>query len=208
MVEIGGYKMIGRLSIRELFTCLAIGIVMTALICVFLNKDELATAQPTPTVQTTSEPIQTPQPTETPQVIPKYDIPLSEDLQTYLFNKCKENEISYEFVLKLISVESNFNVSNVSVNKSSIDIGLMQINSKNAKWMKEALGVTNLYNPYQNIDCGIYILKCGYSEDLHKTLMSYNMGIGTTNKLFKQGVYSSEYSRLVLSKNLYLIGGS
>src|SRR5690606_28226073 len=50
---------------------------------------------------------------ETPkeESIPEYNIPLDEDIQKYLYDKCKEYNVPYDLALGVIKVESNFNPS-------------------------------------------------------------------------------------------------
>ncbi len=82
------------------------------------------------------------------------------------------------------------------------DRGLMQINSCNFKWLSEELGITDFYNPRQNIRAGCYILGLLSKkyDNVHRVLMSYNMGEKRTRQLWRQGIYSSRYSREVVER--------
>ena len=129
-----------------------------------------------------------------------YDVPLSHDLQDYIRELCNENGIPMSLVIAIIDVESSFNANIVS---STNDYGLMQINKCNHEWLRKQ-GVTDVFNPYQNVRGGIMILSECYNENLSKTLMSYNLGVARANALWNEGVYGTSYSRAVLSaKGVY-----
>lgn len=129
-----------------------------------------------------------------------YDCPLSHDLQDYIRELCDENGIPMSLVIAIIDVESSFNSNAVS---STDDYGLMQINKCNHGWLRE-YGITDVLNPYQNVRSGIIILSECYSENLSKTLMSYNLGASGARELWNEGVYSTSYSRKVLAaKEVY-----
>lgn len=125
-----------------------------------------------------------------------YNIPLSEEMQQYIYNKCAEYGIvdNYELVLAMIWNESNFNANAIS---STDDYGLMQINKCNHKWLSKKLGINNFLDPKQNVDAGIYML----SGVLHKygnvdlALMAYNRGEASAESLWKKGVRTNNYTR-------------
>ncbi len=78
-------------------------------------------------------------------------------------------------------------------------LDIMQINSCNHEWLEEELGITDWFDPKQNILAGVYILsRIGPYEDVHKTLMSYNCGPSRARKLWADGVNSTAYSRAVV----------
>lgn len=166
---------------------------------------ETMTAEPTvvistpePTPELTPEPIPEPTPS-----FPVYDLPLSEELQEYTYNTCAEYGVDYELVLALMDQESTFRVDVVSATN---DYGLMQINKCNHAWLKEELGITDFLDPEQNILAGVYILSTfnNYS-DMNKILMAYNMGLGGAMECWQQGIYSTAYSREVLSTRDYIL---
>lgn len=108
-----------------------------------------------------------------------------------------------DLIRAIISGESNGDVKAYNRNRNgSHDRGLMQINSCNFDWLREELGITDFYDPEQNIRCGTYIiadLMKSHSE-LHEILMCYNMGWKRTRELQRDGVYSSKYSRKIVDK--------
>lgn len=130
-----------------------------------------------------------------------YDIPLSKDLQLYTYNRCVEYGIPehYELILAMMWQESNYTPDIIS---ATDDYGIMQINACNHEWLSDLLGTTNFLDVYQNIDAGTYIiskmlLKYG---DEHKALMAYNMGENGASLNWDAGIYTSSYSRGIISK--------
>ena len=130
-----------------------------------------------------------------------YDIPLSKDLQLYTYNKCVDYGIPehYELVLAMMWQESNYTASLIS---STDDYGIMQINSCNHSWLVNLLGPTDFLDASDNINAGIYVIsklliKYG---DVHKALMSYNMGEYGASLNWQAGNYTSKYSRGVVAK--------
>lgn len=124
-----------------------------------------------------------------------WDIPLSDDLQQYIYSLCEEYNISYAIVVAMIDVESSFDSKVVS---GTGDYGLMQINAINHKEDMDYL------NPYDNVEHGIKALNRlakKYNEaDL--VAMCWNCGETGARKLWEQGIYSTEYSRKILAKKL------
>ena len=76
----------------------------------------------------------------------------------------------------------------------------MQINRINLPVLREKLGVTDLFDAYENVMGGIYLLRdCfKYDGDAEHALMIYNNGLSGAKKLFYRGIHSTEYSRKVL----------
>ncbi len=106
-------------------------------------------------------------------------------------------------VKALIGHESDGQAEAINYNDNGThDRGLMQINSCNFEWLREELRITDFYDPRQNIQCGCYILGLLSKkyEDVHRILMSYNMGEGRTRELWSQGICSSRYSREVVER--------
>ena len=128
------------------------------------------------------------------------DIPLSEDIQKYAYNKCQESGIDYSIFLGLMRKESSFNPDAVS---KTNDYGLCQINKCNHNWMREVFGSDwDPMNPYDSIDASIFMLS-EYTKDYncdnyHVLLMNYNMGHGNAVECFNSGIYSSKYSRAIM----------
>jgi len=120
------------------------------------------------------------------QLVASYNpnIPLSKDLQKFLYNKCEESGVDYKLALALMATESDYKNGYVS---DSNDYGLFQINKINHKWLAEKVGTPNTpLDPYVNIQWGVSMLKDltatyidTYSGDKLKeaVLSSYNKGI-------------------------------
>lgn len=126
----------------------------------------------------------------------------SKDIQEYLYDECADREIEYSIALALIERESGYNSKCSGDNGNSK--GYMQVYQKWHEEEMEAENVKDLYDPKGNIRVGLHILqelykKYGSSGD-HCVLMVYNMGSSTANKLWKQGIYSTEYTREILSR--------
>ena len=127
-----------------------------------------------------------------------YDIPLELDIQRHIFDECQLYEVPYELAMAVMCVETGGTFDS-SLRSKTNDSGLFQINDIHKKWLKES-GITDLYNPYQNSSAGIWILKDALNkgDNIHSSLMVYNMGHGGAKKLWKKGIYSSKYSRKVV----------
>lgn len=128
-----------------------------------------------------------------------YDVPLTDELQIFIHEMCAEYGVDFRLVLAIISVESSFRCN--AYNETTDCCGLMQINRVNLPALREKLGVTDLFNAYENAMGGIYLLRqaLNYDGDTEHALMIYNCGIGSAKKLFYKGVHSTEYSRKVLA---------
>ena len=128
-----------------------------------------------------------------------YDIPLSHEIQDYIFERCEEDNVPVPLVIALIDKESNFTARTIS---GTNDYGLMQINAVNHEWLSETYGVSDFLDPYDNIYCGVKIIAYYLEKygDVHKSLMAYNFGEGGAMKVWNRGIYTSEYSRSVVEK--------
>lgn len=141
-----------------------------------------------------------PQKTETPEVIaakakPKAvvinptpwlrDVPLSKDIQKFLYDRCNMHGLDYDMMLGLIKAESTFNPKNIS---RTNDYGLMQVNRNNNKWLNGLAGrKLNMLDPKDNIIAGTFEI-ASYRNRLAKEglkgdyldrgmLLSYNRGM-------------------------------
>lgn len=133
--------------------------------------------------------------------VPRYfDVPLDEDLQSFIWTLCYEYGIEdyYGLIFALIQTESNFTSNVISATN---DYGLMQINTCNHSWLRSELGITDFLDPYQNARAGVYMI----SMLLHRygneadALMAYNLGEGGAARLWRQGIHSTGYTRTVLA---------
>lgn len=149
-----------------------------------------------PDFYTVTEPETTePQEQEETQPVKVYiDVPLSNELQEFIENLADEYDIPSEVVVAIIKRESNFDRYAVG---GEGEMGLMQIHPCNTWQLYEELGVSDLFDPEENIWGGIYLL----SKVFHKydttamALMCYNCGETRAKQLFAQGIYETSYTR-------------
>ena len=101
----------------------------------------------------------------------------SSDLNAIVDKAARAHDVDPLLVHSMIKVESNYNVHAVS-NKGAE--GLMQLTPSTARM----LGVSNSFDPQQNIEAGVKYLK--YLKDLYKddrlALAAYNAGPGAVDK--------------------------
>lgn len=119
------------------------------------------------------------------------------DDYVYMISEWYTN-INPELVKSIIYEESRYKpeVSNGS------HVGLMQVSTVWHSKRAERLGVTNLYDPYGNILVGIDYLSellDSIDNNIPLSLMIYNMGNQTANRLYYRGIVSS-YATNVLSR--------
>ncbi len=130
----------------------------------------------------------------------RHDFPI--EYQDYLWELCKKYSCTdyYDMFIAMIYHESNFHTDIIS---KSNDYGLMQINKINHEWLAESLGLTDMLDPYQNMEAGIYIISgfLNKHNDAHYALMCYNMGETGAKR---SGVKSSTYSRGVIDDMKFL----
>ena len=103
----------------------------------------------------------------------------------------------FEIAIAVIERESSYQPDAVS---DTGDFGLMQINICNHRWLYEELGITDVMDPEQNIEAGLYILGRAFQkyDDPDKALMAYNMGDSGMKSAWSKGQHSSKYSRAVI----------
>lgn len=138
-----------------------------------------------------------------------FKVPLSHSLQQYIYEICSDNDLSVSLVIALIDQESNFNPECVS---DTNDYGLMQINECNFQLVKEDYNSVDMFNPYQNVYCGINILAGylhKYDDDYTKALMCYNLGEYGASKAWENGIFCTDYTKAVETKwEVYKENGS
>lgn len=128
-----------------------------------------------------------------------YDVPLSENLQRYIYEVCADEEVPVALVLAMIEHESGFNPEVIS---ATDDCGLMQINEVNYEWLEEDFRCVDMTNPYQNVFCGIKIIGQyleQYEDDYTKALMAYNMGNYGAKKAWANGVENTRYTTSIMA---------
>ena len=129
-----------------------------------------------------------------------FDVPLSHNLQKFIYEVSADEGVPVTLVLAIIDVESSFNPELVS---ETDDTGLMQINRINFAKVEEKYHTADMTDPYQNVYVGIKIISQylkTYDGDVTKALMCYNLGEYGANKAWNNEIYSTEYSNKVEAK--------
>ena len=158
----------------------------------------------------TSEPVnaaeitepETTEPTETALALCTLDIKSAErsldfELQKTMLEMCEKYELPFALALAVAEQESRFDPNAVS---TTDDYGLMQINKVNFKWLREK-GIEPL-DPKGNIEAGVLMLSEAVKKhsDYGLALMAYNCGDAGAKRLWKKGIYSTEYSRATMER--------
>ena len=132
------------------------------------------------------------------EVQPTINCAMWEETQRMVMAKSEEYNIDFAFTMAVIFKESSFN----PMADSGSSVGLMQINRINHEWLSEELGITNFWDPEQNVTAGLHILNILFEkyEDPRMVLMAYNMGESGAKKKWNQGVYTSKYADAVMEQ--------
>jgi len=117
------------------------------------------------------------------------EIPLSYELQRYVFYRSAALGLEYELVLALMWRESSFRIEAVNLNRNGTrDTGLMQINDVNRGWLEERYGIYNLMDPIQNINAGTFILADLLSRyEERQALVAYQFGESGMLRMVRDG---------------------
>lgn len=124
--------------------------------------------------------------------------PLDDETQEMIFEKSAEYNIEFAFVMGVIYAESRFQANA----DSGSSVGLMQINRINHEWLSETLGITDFWDPEQNVSAGLYMLRMLFEryQDPAMVLMAYNHGETGAKRLWDKGIYSTDYAEIVLQQ--------
>ena len=127
------------------------------------------------------------------------DIPLSQELQMWLIDYCKETQISPYLIMAMCERESQYNANAVGDNGRSL--GIMQIQPRWHEWRMDKLGCTDLMDARQNMMVGIDILMDLYSKcnDTAWVLMAYNGGEVYADRNYNADNIS-EYARYIMTR--------
>ena len=114
-----------------------------------------------------------------------------------MVDKCNEYGVPFALALAIAEQESGFNPDAIS---STNDYGLMQINKCNFGWLRKS-GIEPLDHK-GNITAGVFMISQAINKygDYNKALMAYNCGDAGAKRLWKNGVYSTAYSRSVMER--------
>ena len=112
----------------------------------------------------------------------EYNIALPVDQQQYAYNLCQQYGLNYELFLAVMYKESGFNPYAYGGGNS---YGLCQIHVSNHARLSGLLGVSNFFDPYDNMTAGAYLLSTYMNAATSKVsgeavevygLNAYNMG--------------------------------
>ena len=123
---------------------------------------------------------------------------LDDETQQMILEKCEKYNIDFAFAMAVIFKESSFRPDA----DSGSSVGLMQINRINHEWLSKELGITDFFDPEQNVEAGLFMLRKLFDkyEDSGFVLMAYNMGETGAKKLWDKGIYMSDYAEGVLQQ--------
>lgn len=126
-----------------------------------------------------------------------YDVPLSEELQLYIREKCSYYNVDERLVYAIIQKESNFRADVIS---KTNDYGLMQINTINHATLKQILGITDFLDQENNVLAGIYMISQVQKQfdEVHHVLMAYNLGPTGAKRQIAKGNNQTTYSKSVI----------
>lgn len=138
-----------------------------------------------PTVPTVS-----PRPEYTVEETKYFDVPLSDELQDFVFTECEKQGVAPAVVIAIIERESTFDVDAIGDNGEAL--GLMQIHSRGHSERMDKLGCDNLLNPFENVTVGIdYLYELFIiNSDLYWVLMAYNGGMEYADRMMEAGTFS------------------
>lgn len=133
---------------------------------------------------------------EEPEVF-YFNVPLERELQDHIFALCDERGIDPAIIITMIYLESRFTPD--AVGDSGNSLGLMQIQPRWHQARMEALGCTDLLDPYQNVAVGIDLLGdlMDSSGSIEWASMAYNGGAAYANRYAERGEIS-DYVRMVI----------
>lgn len=109
-----------------------------------------------------------------------YNISLLPEYQQYAYNLCQRYGIDYSLFIAIMFVESTFNPN---ASNGGMYIGLCQVAITHMPNLSAQLGISNLYDPYDNMTAGAYLLSyyIGLRGGIEGGLSSYGGGASYIN---------------------------
>ena len=129
---------------------------------------------------------------------------LSAEIQHIAKDLANEYEIPLEILISLIYRESGYQSGVISANGE--DHGMCQINISVQPWVEKQVGRDlNFKDDFDSIEAACFILSYYYDKYMpdknwHYILMCYNGGEPYAQRHYRNGTYSSRYSRAILEK--------
>lgn len=193
-------KRINRYKVKKIqaYTVLILLVVFGIVIGVVIGKITTPKAERVTITETVEVPSYRSEILPSETEVTYFDIPLSKNLQRYIYEICSDEKVPVTLVMAMIEHESKFDPETVS---NTDDYGLMQINEINHSELEEKYRAADMLNPYQNVFCGVKILGSyleKYDNDYAKALMAYNMGDYGARKAWSNGVTSTDYTVRIL----------
>ena len=84
-----------------------------------------------------------------------YNINFAQEYKQYAYNICKKYGIDYSLFISIIYCESRFNPN---ANNSGLYLGLCQVAATHLPNLSQTLGISDLFDPYDNMTAGAYLL--------------------------------------------------
>ena len=122
-----------------------------------------------------------------------YNIALAPEYQQYAYNLCTRYGRDYSLFIAIMFVESRFQPS---ANNGGMYIGLCQVAITHMPSLGPTLGISNLYDPYDNMTAGAYLLSyyISHNGSVEGGLRSYggggsyiNLVLSTRERLIANG---------------------
>ncbi len=135
---------------------------------------------------------------QNPEFVAMKTVPMAVETQKEVHRIANEYGLDWTLLMAIIQKESRYNETAVS---DCGDFGLMQINKINHRELSMTLGIHDFLNPTENVRAGAFLLRrlLDKYQDVNMALMAYNMGETGAAEWWDNGVYTSAYSREVIS---------
>ena len=118
---------------------------------------------------------------------------LADEYQDYTYEMCEKYGIAEYFDLILIQMccESGYNPNAVGASRY---YGFMQISSASFSRLESQLGLTDIREPHQNIEAGVYLMSCLIQKygDAQAALVCYHRGESAARRGIRSDSYSSK----------------
>lgn len=117
-------------------------------------------------------------------------LPLDDELQIYMEERCTDLEINFFLAASLMESESSFNPE--AVGDSGRSVGLFQVNK--CWWTYMAEHGIDVHEPRGNIDAGLRVLRGlmdDYPDDVSAVIQCYKCGQTRGEELMREGIYLS-----------------
>lgn len=160
-------------------------------IAVTSAADRTTTSPPVPiTVPAVMyEKLPVPEVVQVVQALP--DVPLDAEHIKAVVDACEKYSVPVELALAVMDIESEYQTNAVN----GACVGLYQINTDYIAAYEDALGVTDITDPVQNIESGVWYLGQLLEKhgEVNLALMHYHLG-NKADRLWEQGQHSTNYT--------------